>query len=90
MEERRHSLDEHRPRLYNPVTGEVGHAGINVADSITIRDATERKYADGLPVGFYCLFSNRIMTMSVVQKQMVEKRVKRGNDLKYFPVAFGD
>jgi len=36
VEKHPHPLEDHRPRLYNPVTGEVASEEVSVADSVAI------------------------------------------------------
>ncbi len=48
-----HPLEVHRPILYNPVTGQISTAQVNVADSVAIGQAVESKYTSILQGGFY-------------------------------------
>ena len=52
VEKYSHPLEDNRPHLYNPVSGQVAVADINVADSIVIGDKMEREYIASLPNGF--------------------------------------
>ena len=44
-----HPLEDNRPNLYNPVTGQIAPPDVNVADSIMIGETIEQT----LPDGFY-------------------------------------
>ena len=65
-----HPLEDHRPHLYNPVTGQIAPTEENVADSIVHAEKMEREYIACLPGGFYNPISSPIKTMSVLKKQV--------------------
>lgn len=70
-----HPLEDHRPHLYNLVTGQIAPADVNVADSIVI-GKMESRYIAGLPDGFYKPISSPIKMISVLKKQV--KGVRSG------------
>src|SRR6478609_6874294 len=43
-----HPLEDHRPHLYNPVTGQIANDSVNVADSLVIGYKLESKYIASL------------------------------------------
>ena len=75
VEKYSHPLEDNRPHLYNPVSGQVAVADINVADSIVIGDKMEREYIASLPNGFFNPFSSPIKTMSILKKRTKGKQV---------------
>ena len=60
-----HPLEDHRPYLYNPVTGQIANDSVNVADSLVIGNKLESKYIASLPKGFTDPISTPIKTMDV-------------------------
>ena len=60
-----HPLEDNRPHLFNPVTGQIASTDINVADSIVIGEKMEREFIASLPGGFYKPISSPIKTMCV-------------------------
>ena len=64
-----HPLEDNRPNLYNPVTGQIAPPDVNVADSIMIGETMEQKFIDSLPDGFYNTISSPIKTMSMLSKK---------------------
>ena len=75
VEKYSHPLEDNRPHLYNPVSGQVAVADINVADSIVIGDKMEREYIASLPNGFFNPISSPIKTMSILKKRTKGKQV---------------
>ena len=71
-----HPLEDIRPHLYNPVTGQIAPADVNVADSISIGEKMEKEFIASLPKGFYNPISSPTKTMSVLQKRMQSKNVR--------------
>ncbi len=65
-----HPLEDHRPHLYNPVTGQIAPTDVNVTDSIVIGEKMEREYIASLPNGLYNPISSPIKTMSVLKQQI--------------------
>ena len=63
-----HPLENDRPHLCNPVTGQIAPNEVNVADSIQIGDQMECKYIASLPHGFYNAISSPIKTMHILKK----------------------
>jgi hypothetical protein len=43
-----HPLEDHRPHLYNPVTGQISTAVVHVGDSIIIGEKVESIYIASL------------------------------------------
>ena len=68
MEKYPHPLEDHRPHLYNPVTGKIASAVVNVADSMVIGEQMKTRYIASLPDGFYNHISSPIKTMDVDKK----------------------
>ncbi|MCG7883058.1 MAG: hypothetical protein JAY96_15870 [Candidatus Thiodiazotropha endolucinida] len=64
-----HPLEDNRPHLYNPVTGQIASADVNVADSIVIGERMERDFVSSLPDGFYNSISSPINTMCILKGQ---------------------
>jgi hypothetical protein len=77
-----HPLEDQRPHLFNPVTGQIAPSAVNVADSIVIGDKMESKYIASLPDGFYNHISSPIKTMSVLKKQAKGSKVRPVIDLE--------
>ena len=77
-----HPLEDIRPHLYNPVTGQIAPADVNVADSISIGEKMEKEFIASLPNGFYNPISSPIKTMSVLQKRMQSKNVRPALNLE--------
>lgn len=69
MERYPHPLEDHRPHLYNPVTGQIASSDVTVTNSIEIGEQMERNFIAGLPEGFYKRISSPIKTMSVTKNQ---------------------
>ena len=65
-----HPLDDNRPHLYNPVTGQIAPADVNVADSIVIGEKMEIEFISSLPDGFHKAISSPIKTMHVLKNQV--------------------
>jgi len=82
LEKYPHPLEVHRPHLYNPVTGQIAPAEVNVADSIAIGESMESKYISKLPGGFYDPISSPIKTMSILKKHAKSNKVKSVIDLE--------
>ncbi len=82
VEKYTHLLEDHRPHLYNPVTGQIVSADVNVADSIVIGDKMEKEYVASFPNGFYDPISSPIKMMSILKKQIKGKRIKPVIDLQ--------
>ena len=64
-----HPLEDNRPHLYNPVTGQIASPEVNVADSIEIGEKMEREFVASLPDGFYNAISSPIKTMFALKGQ---------------------
>ena len=68
-----HPLEDHRPRLYNPVTGQVSPSVVNVTES------NRRRHAEIIhcqcPDGFYSPISSPIKTMAVIKKRVKSNKV---------------
>ena len=64
-----HPLEDARPYLYNPVSGQIASADVNVADSQILGDQLERNYISSLPGVFYNVISSPIRTMGSSKKQ---------------------
>ena len=75
-------LEDDCPNLYNPKTGQIAQANVNVADSIFIGEKMEREYIASLPDGFYNPISSPITTMSVSKKQVKDKQFRLVIDLE--------
>ncbi len=73
VEKYSHPLEVHRPILYNPVTGQIATAEVNVADSVAIGQALESKYISSLPGGLYDPIRSPINTMDILKKQHKSK-----------------
>ena len=73
-----HPLEDHRPHLYNPVSGQIAPADVNVADSIGIGAKMESKYISNLPDGFYNPICSPIKTMSVLKKKVKGNKARPG------------
>ena len=73
LEKYPHPLEDERPHLYNPVTGQIAPASVNVTYSISIGGEMEKRYVDSLPHGFYNTISSPIKTMSLLKKQIKGK-----------------
>lgn len=58
-----HPLEDDKPHLYNPVTGQVASTDVNVADSLVIGENMERDFIANLPKGFFNAISSPIKTM---------------------------
>ncbi len=58
VEKYTHLLEDHRPHLYNPITGQIAPADVNDADSIMIGDKMEKEYVASLPNRFYYPINN--------------------------------
>ena len=71
-----HPLENNRPFLYYPVSGQIASTDVNVADSIIIGDRMKREYIASLPNGFFNPISSPIKTMSVLKKQAKSKEVR--------------
>ncbi len=82
VEKYTHLLEDHWPHLYNPVTGQIAPADVNVADSIVIGDKMEKEYVVSLPNGFYDPISSPIKMMSILKKQIKDKKIKPVIDLQ--------
>ena len=77
-----HPLDDHRPHLYNPVTGEIAPAEMNVADSILIGEKMGSKYIASLSGGFYDPISSPIKTLGIIKKKVKGNKVRPVIDLE--------
>jgi len=64
-----HPLEDSKIHLYNPVTGQIAPADVNVMDSFFIGEKIERAYIATLPEGFHSPVSSPIKTMSIIKKQ---------------------
>ena len=82
MEKYPHPLADHRPHLYNPVTGQIAPYLVNVAESIAIGEQIERKYRASLPEGFFNTISSPIKTMSVLKSNVKGNKAKSVIDLQ--------
>ena len=71
MEKYPHPLADHRPHLYNPVTGQIAPDLVNVAESIAIGEQMESKYRASLLEGFFNTISSPIKTMSALKRTSV-------------------
>jgi len=58
-----HPLDDNRPHLYNPVSGQIASSAVNMADSIGNREKMQREFITCLTGGFYKYISIPIKTM---------------------------
>lgn len=77
-----HPLEDNRPYLYNPISGQIAANDVNVADSIAIGVKMERKYIASLPDGFYNPISSPIKTMSALKKKVKGNKVRPQIDLE--------
>lgn len=77
-----HPLEDHRPHLYNPVTGQIASADVNVANSFSIGAKMESKYITNLPDGFYDPISSPIKTMSILKKKVKVNDARPAIDLE--------
>ena len=68
-----HPLEDNRPHLYNPVSGQIAPSNVNVADSFSIGAKMECAYIATLPDGFHSPISSPIKTMSILKKQASNK-----------------
>ena len=76
-----HPLEDNRPHLYNPATGQIASTDVNVADSIVIGEKFERDFIESLPDGFYKAINSPIKTMSMLKGQSKNTRSKQVIDL---------
>ena len=84
MEKYPHPLEDNRPHLYNPVSGQIAPADVNVADSIGIGAKMERESIASLPDGFYNPISSPIKMMSVLKKKVKGNKIRPIIDLENF------
>ena len=77
-----HPLEDNRPHLYNPVTGQIASADVNVADSILVGEKMEREFISSLPDGFYNAISSPIKTMCTLKGQTKGTKSKPVVDLE--------
>lgn len=77
-----HPLEDSRPHLYNPVTGQIAPSDVNVADSVVMGESMEKNFIDSLPKGFYGTISSPVKTMSVLSKQMKASKKQPCIDLE--------
>ena len=75
-------LEDHRSHLYNPVSGQVAPADVNVADSVEIGRKMEKKFKESLPDGFYEAISSPIKTMQVLKRHDKSKLTKPAINLE--------
>ncbi|KAH3868280.1 hypothetical protein DPMN_031423 [Dreissena polymorpha] len=75
-------LEDIRPQLYNPVTGQIVPQHENIANSSEIGEKLEKAYVAGLLRGFYKPISSPIKTMSVLSQQVKVNNCKTEVDLK--------
>ena len=68
-----HPLEDNRPHLYNPVSGQIAPSNVNVADSFNIGAKMECAYIATLPDGFHSPISSPIKTMTILKKQASNK-----------------
>jgi len=82
VEKYSHPLDGSKIHLYNPVTGQVALADMNVMDSFFIGEKTECAYIATLPKGFHSPISSPIKIMSIIKKQAKGRKVRPVIDLE--------
>ena len=71
-----HSLVDHRPHLFNSVTGQIAPDLVNVAESIVIGEQMESKYRASRPEGFFNTISSPIKTKSALQRNVKGNKAK--------------
>ena len=64
-----HPLEDNRPHLYNPVTGQIASTDLSVADSIVLGEKVEREFIARLLDGFCKAISSPIQTMCMLKRQ---------------------
>ena len=64
-----HPLEDNKPHLYNPVTGQIASRDVNVADSVVIGENMENEFKANLPDGFYKAISSTVKTMCMLKGQ---------------------
>ena len=64
-----HPLEDNKPHLYNPVTGQIASRNVNVADSVVIGEKMENNFIANLPDGFYKAISSTVKTMCMLKGQ---------------------
>ena len=82
VEKYSHPLEDNRPYLYNPVTGQIASTDVNVADSIMIGEKMESNYIANLPDGFYNAISSQIKTMCALKAHVKGNKARPIIDLE--------
>ena len=77
-----HLLEGSKIHLYNPVTGQVTPADVNVVDSFFIGEKMECAYTATLSEGFHSPISSPIKTISIIKKQVKGNKVRPVIDLE--------
>ena len=77
-----HPLEDNRPILYNPVTGQIAPADVNVANSSMIGENMESNYIASLPDGFFNAISSPIKTKCKDKEQVASNKSKPVIDLE--------
>ena len=77
-----HPLEDSKIHLYNPVTGQIAPADVNVMDFFFIGEKMEHAYIATLPEGFHSPISSPIKTMSIFKKQAKGSKARPVIDLE--------
>ena len=75
VEKYSHPLEDDSPHLYNPVTGQIASAKVNVSDSLVIGEKMERQFIASLPEGFYNPISSPVVSMCISKKNIKDKKL---------------
>ena len=68
VEKYSHPLEDDSPHLYNPVTGQIVSAKVNVSDSLVIGEKMERQFIASLPEGFTILLAAQLCPCVYLRK----------------------